>query len=316
MKKEEMICTITRAAAKAKVKFKKASPTIMIAAAAITGIGAAIMACKATLKAESVVKDHQNAVATIHDAKDGKIESDEEYTEEMMQKDLTRAYVQTGVALVKIYAPALTLGAVSLSCMVGSHCIMSKRNASLTAAYIALDKAFTEYKGRVTERFGDRVQHELEQNIRAVEVESRKKNEDGTEETIKEYTDVAMNAADPYSLLFDESISTWEKDPMLNQVILNQALANANRKLRANGHLFLNEVIDMIDTYGKGSHHTPVGQVVGWIYDPNDEAKHNCVDFGISHYAMDNDALNNFIDGDERSVMIHFNCDGPIIDKI
>ena len=41
-------------------------------------------------------------------------------------------------------------------------------------------------KGRVTERFGDRVQHELEHNIKAVEVESKEKKDDGTEEAIKQ----------------------------------------------------------------------------------------------------------------------------------
>lgn len=90
----------------------------------------------------------------------------------------------------------------------------------------------------------------------------------------------------------------------------------ANRKLRTNGHLFLNEVIDMLDPYGKGCHRTAVGQVAGWIYDPKDETKQNCVSLGTHCYVPGNEALNDFINGDERSVMLHFNCDGPIIDKI
>lgn len=200
--------------------------------------------------------------------------------------------------------------------MFGSHHIMSKRNASLTAAYIAIDKAFNEYKGRVTERFGDRVQRELEHNIKAVEVESTAKNEDGTEEVIREYTDVARDANDPYSMIFDESCSLWEKDSMLNAMTIRNVENAANRKLRTNGHLFLNEVIDMLDPYGKGCHRTAVGQVAGWIYDPKDETKQNCVSLGTHCYVPGNEALNDFINGDERSVMLHFNCDGPIIDKI
>lgn len=317
MKKEEMIAKATKMLAKTKFKLKKASPTIMIAAAGIGGIATVILACKATLKAETIVKEHQEKVTAIHDVKDGntEISDDATYTEEDMKKDLTTVYVQTGVKLVKTYAPAVTLGVISLSCMFGSHHIMSKRNASLTAAYIALDKAFNEYKGRVTARFGGRVQQELEQNIKAVEVTTVPPEGDG-KEIVKEYKDIALDANDPYSMIFDESVSTWEKDPMLNRVTLDQAMKNANRKLRTNGHLFLNDVIDMIDGYGKGSHHTPIGQVVGWIYDPDDKTKHNSVDFGITNYVDGEDALNNFIDGYERSVVIHFNCDGPIIDKI
>lgn len=136
---------------------------------------------------------------------------------------------------------------------------MTKRNASLTAAYIALDKAFNEYKGRVTDRFGDRVQQELEHNIKAVEVETTRKNADGVEETVKQYTDVAMAHTSPYTLIYDETVSSWDKDAQLNMSHLIQAQAAANRKLHRQGHLFLNDVIDILDPYGNGMHHTPEG---------------------------------------------------------
>lgn len=121
---------------------------------------------------------------------------------------------------------------------------------------------------------------------------------------------------DPYSMIFDESCSLWEKDSMMNAMTIRNVESAANRKLRTNGHLFLNEVIDMLDPYGKGCHRTAVGQVAGWIYDPKDETKQNCVSLGTDCYVPGNEALNDFINGDERSVMLHFNCDGPIIDKI
>lgn len=318
MKMNAIMSNVSRFAAKAKFKLGKHSPEILMTVGAVGAVTSAVMACKATLKVNDILAAHQSSVATIHDVQDGKAEIKEGavYTEEDAKKDLTAVYVQTGLKIAKLYAPAVILGTLSLGCMVGSNRILQKRNAALTAAYVTLDKAFKDYKGRVSERFGDRVQDELERNIRAVEVETRQVNEDGEEETVKEYKDVSMDANDPYSLVFDESISSWEKDSMLNQTTLFQATAAANRKLRTNGHLFLNEVIDIIDPYGRGSHHTPTGQIVGWIYDPNDETKHNHVDFGITNYVKGNDALNNFINGDERSVILHFNCDGPIIDKI
>ena len=55
---------------------------------------------------------------------------------------------------------------------------------------------------------------------------------------------------------------------------------------------------------------------MGWIYDPNDETRQNHVDFGVTNYVEGDEALNSFINGGERSVMLRFNCDGPIIDKI
>ena len=322
IKKDEIVANATRMMSKYGYKLKKASPTIMIIGAAVGGVTATVLACKATIKAQDILDEHNTTVAAIHDTK-AKIESGElclkegeTYTETEYKKDITTAYVQTGLKLAKIYAPAVTLGAASLGCMFGSHHIMTRRNASLTAAYIALDKAFEEYKGRVTERYGDRVQRELEENIKAVEIKSKKTDENGVEEIIKEYQDVAMQHTSPYTCIFDETVDTWEPDNMMNQNYLFLMEQSANKRLRSKGYLFLNEVLDLIGTHGGVSMRTPEGQIVGWYYDPNDESLQNHVDFGVTNYVPGNDALNSFINGGERSVMLHFNCDGPIINRL
>lgn len=320
--KTELMGKVTRAASKCSYKLKKASPTIMIVAAGIGGVTAAVLACRATIKAQDILEEHNAAVQTIHDTK-AKIDSGElvlgegeTYTEKEFKNDITTTYVHTGVALAKVYAPAVGLGVASLGCMFGSHHIMTKRNASLTAAYIALDKAFEEYRTRVTDRFGDRVQQELEHNVKAVEIESKKTDENGVEETIKQYTDVAMAHTSPYTCIFDETVDTWQPDNMMNRNYLFLMEQAANKRLRIQGHLFLNDVLSSIGTHGGVTMKTPEGQIVGWIYDPNDETRQNHVDFGVTNYVEGDDALNSFIDGHERSVMLRFNCDGPIIDKI
>lgn len=303
-------------------KLKKASPTIMIVGAAIGGVTAAVLACKATIKAQDILNEHNTAVKTIHTTKEqiehGVIQLDEgeSYTEKDYKNDITTTYVQTGLKLAKVYAPAVTLGAVSLGCMFGSHHIMSKRNASLTAAYIALDKAFEEYKSRVSDRFGSRVQEELEHNIKAVELESKSTNEQGVEETIKEYKDIAMQHTSPYTCIFDETVDTWQPDNMMNRNYLFLMEQSANKRLRIQGHLFLNDVLASLGTHGGVTLKTPEGQIVGWIYDPNDPTRQSHVDFGVTNYVEGDEALNSFINGGERSVMLRFNCDGPIIDKI
>lgn len=320
--KTELMNTVTRAASKYGYKLKKASPTIMIVGAAVGGVAATVLACKATIKAQDILAEHNAAVETIHMTKDqiekGEIAlgEGESYTEKDFKNDITATYVQTGLKLAKVYAPAVSLGIASLGCMFGSHHIMSKRNATLTAAYIALDKAFEEYKGRVTDRFGNRVQEELEHNIKAVEVENKKTNDQGVEETIKEYKDVAMQHSSPYTCIFDETVDTWQPDNMLNRNYLFLMEQSANKRLRTQGHLFLNEVLGSIGTHGGVSMKTPEGQIVGWIYDPNDPSKQNHVDFGVTSYVEGYDPTNDFIDGYERSVILRFNCDGPIIDKI
>lgn len=322
MKKEEIMTKATQMLSKTAFKLKKASPTIMVIGAAVGGVTATVLACKATLKAQDILAEHQNKVEQIHKveelAQNGELQLKEEetYTAEDVKKDITTTYVQTGLKLAKAYLPAVVLGSASLGCMFGSHHIMTKRNATLTAAYIALDQAFNDYKHRVTNRFGDRVQQELEHNIKAVEVETTKADENGLEEVIKEYKDIAELADEPYSLIFDETVDTWEKNADLNRNYLTLIESAANKKLRMQGHLFLNEVLKMIGTHGGDSLCTPTGQIVGWVYNPNDTSLHNHVDFGITSFAPDNEALNSFIRGEERSVKLNFNCDGVIIDKI
>ncbi len=151
MKKEEIMTKATQMLSKTAFKLKKASPTIMVVGAAIGGVTATVLACKATLKAQYILAEHKANMEKIHETKDkvdsGEIQlsEGETYTKEDLTKDITTTYIKTGMKLAKVYAPAIGLGAASLGCMFGSHHIMTKRNATLTAAYIALEQSFNGY---------------------------------------------------------------------------------------------------------------------------------------------------------------------------
>ena len=83
----------------------------------------------------------------------------------------------------------------------------------------------------------------------------------------------------------------------------------ANEKLTAQGYLFLNDVYDMF-----GIPRTKAGQIVGWIYDEKHPEGDNYVDFGI--YDMNRESCRNFVNGYERTILLDFNVDGPILDLI
>ena len=93
IKKDEIMATVTRTASKYGYKLKKVSPTIMIVGAAIGGVTATVLACKATIKAQDILKEHNAAVESIHAAKDqienGELQLDEgeSYTEKEFKKD-------------------------------------------------------------------------------------------------------------------------------------------------------------------------------------------------------------------------------------
>ena len=82
-----------------------------------------------------------------------------------------------------------------------------------------------------------------------------------------------------------------------------------NRMLEHEGFLFLNDVYGML-----GIPKTSAGQVVGWIYDEDIPNGDNFVDFGI--YNIDNPKANDFVNGYERSIVLDFNVDGVIYDKL
>ena len=72
--------------------------------------------------------------------------------------------------------------------------------------------------------------------------------------------------------------------------------------------MFLNEVYDAL-----GIPLTKAGQVVGWIYNPNDKTINSYVDFGIFNQ---NKQSNLFVNGYERSIKLDFNVDGVIWNSV
>ena len=83
----------------------------------------------------------------------------------------------------------------------------------------------------------------------------------------------------------------------------------ANDRLKTKGCLFLNEVYDML-----GIPRTKAGAIVGWIFDEKHPNGDNFVDFGI--YDIHNDKKRDFVNGYERTILLDFNVDGVIYDKI
>ena len=305
MKKTDIMTNLTRKAHKVGFKLKKHSPEILVAVGVAGTVVSTVMACRATLKVNEVLGEAKEKIETIHEVVNNP-ETAEKYTEEDSKKDLAIVYVQTGVKFVKLYGPSVLLGAASIGCIMTSHRILSKRNVALAAAYATVDRGFKEYRGRVVERFGKELDRELKYNIKAKEIESIVQNEDGTESAVKE----TINSADPnlnsdYARFFDEYCTGWTKDPEYNLLFVKHQQNYANDLLKQQGYLFLNDVYKMF-----GIPATKAGQVVGWVYDPNNEIGDNYVDFGI--YNLYNEKARDFVNGRERSILLDFNVDGNI----
>lgn len=299
--------TIIRNYHKVEGKAKKHSPEILAVVGVAGVITSGVMACKATMKLNDILEDSKETIDKIKEVSNDPSYADK-YSEEDAKKDLTISYVQTGVKVAKLYAPSVALGTFSLSCLLISNNILRKRNMALSAAYLTVDKSFKEYRNRVSERFGEQVEKEIRYNIKAQEVETVVKNEDGTETTVVEEIKVAdPNLYSDYARFFDESCAAWQRDPEYNLMFLKSQQQYANDLLKSRGRLFLNEVYDML-----GIDRTKAGQVVGWIYDPVNSVGDNFVDFGI--YDMDKERVRAFVNGYEPNILLDFNVDGNVWD--
>ena len=310
MKVKEIINSVSYNAHRIGFKIKKASPEIMVVAGVVGVVASTVMACKATTKVNDILEETRKQVDDVHNVLDSDVITEEEYNNDDAKKDLAIIYTQTGVKLIKLYAPSVIVGALSITGILASHKILKKRNVELTAAYATIDRSFKEYRGRVVERFGKELDRELRYNIKAQEIEEKTVDKDGNETVEKKTISVVdPNMYSDYARIFDNGSMGWTKDPEYNLMFLKLQQNQANDRLRAQGYLFLNDVYDML-----GIPRTKAGQIVGWIYDEDNPVGDNFVDFGI--YDIYNEKACDFVNGRERSIVLDFNVDGNILDMI
>lgn len=309
MKKADIINKINLTANKAVLKLKKYSPEILVVSGVIGVVVSAVIACRATTKISTIIEPAKDTIDKIHET----IENEEfknEYSNEDAQKDLAIVYANTGIKIAALYAPAVLLGALSITCIIASNNILHKRNVAIAAAYATIDKGFKEYRDRVAERFGEEVDKELKYNMITKTVDKTVIDENsGKEETNKKDVKVtSLSGYSDYARFFDETSSAWEKDAEYNLMFLKAQEKFANDLLIANGHLFLNDVYKML-----GIKESKAGQAVGWIYNIDNPTGDNYVNF---HIYDTNKSNENFVNGYERSILLDFNVDGVIWDLI
>lgn len=322
--KLEFMNNLGRTLSKTGLKLRAHSPEILAVAGVIGIVTSAVMACKATTKVSDVLDKTKDELDVIHNASQDGYMLDSgtgevvEYTEKDCKKHTTLVYAKTGLEFTKLYGPSVALGVLSIGCMLTSNAILHKRNVALAAAYATVEKGFKEYRGRVIERFGKELDRELKYNIKSKTVEEIVLDENGNPvvdengevKTVEKTIQVgSINEHSEYARFFDEWCTGWQKDAELNLYFLRQQQNYANELLKAKGHVFLNQVYDML-----GIKRTKAGQIVGWVYDESGEYSDGHIDFGF--YDLHNEGARDFVNGRERSILLDFNVDGNILDMI
>lgn len=275
---------------------KKNSPQFLFVGGVVGMVGTTVLACRATLKVQDVLEVAEEDNRVNNSIRE---QHPDHFSEEERRKNAVVIYTRSAGKIVRLYAPAVGLGVVSIAALTKSHNILQERNVALMAAYSALDRGFKEYRSRVIEKYGEDQDREFRYETEVV-VEGSGKNKKTT---------VRIGQGEPsvYAVFYDEYSANWSREPEINKIFLKNKQNYLNDLLRARGHVFLNEVYHEL-----GLPHSKAGAVVGWIMG---EAGDNYIDFGV--FTPDAEPhIRDFVNGREGSILLDFNVDGVIFDKL
>ena len=285
-------------------KVKKYSPELLAVAAGVGTCAAIVLACKATTKAGAILEEHKKAIEDIHEVKESE-EFSEEYDERDYKRDLTIVYSNTGIKLAKLYAPTILTAAGALFCMFAAINILRKRNAALTVACATLADAFSSYRQRVRDRYGEDAEFAIANDIQEIEEKTGEVDKKGNEKTKK--VKVPSGTANPFAIVFDSSNPNWTGDREVDMCFIKAVQRFCTDRLVSRKFLTLNQVreefgIDWIEE----------GQVIGWVYKKNNPVGDNIVDF---HLVDDSKNFLDFMNGKNDFIILELNCDGYILDQ-
>lgn len=304
-----------KAASIAGLYAKKHSPEILIGTGLVSSVGALSLAISRSSKGKEVLEECKQEYRFIKEAKE-KAENNEIpgdiYTVEDYKKDFARVSFQSAIKITKVYTPVILLEAFSIASVLAGLRILKGRNIALAAAYAGVKKIaetrkrlLTDYREEVQSKVGPEVESDLwEKSVAKQELPK-----EGTKINSKHHRLVAPSNyyADENSRIFcEENTWMWKKNAEQNLMLLRSIQAHANDMLIAKGHVFLNEVYDLL-----GFDRSAEGAVIGWVENGTGD---NYIDFGFLD--MSNPQTRKFIDGEVYDVLLNFNVDGVIYDLI
>lgn len=264
-------------------KVSEHSPEIFMGIGIVGSLMATGLACKATLKAPSIIEENRknlNDIRLVHATTDK-----EKYSENDYRKDLAITYTKTAMDIVKLYGPSLVLEVVSLGCLFESNHILRQRNAALTATCASISALYNKYRKNVIEKYGEEVDADMRLGRKTEKVDVVQ--EDGTVK--KEKVTTVDTAGNDYLVIFgpeETNEATKNRDYNESYLInlqntMTDLLRSRYKSAKHPGYLYWEEVLPALGfdpreerrTYTKdgqkrksrASHH------VGWIYDPDNQ---------------------------------------------
>ena len=235
---------------------KKNGGTILAIGASVGVVLTAIETGKATIKAEKLLE--LNA-------------AEPEYTTKEKVKDCW-----------KFYLPATALGVGTIACILGSNALNKKQIASLTAGYMALGKAYQEYRRQVIGQVGHEAEADILEKVKA-------------KESPAERPDNKLLCYDPAGKRYFHA----------TEVELLTAFYEANRSFASNGYLALNDFYGYLNL-----EFIPELDGMGWSLDYFNEMWENYwIDFSYTKQTTDDGLEVYYVEAFEDPIQDYMNFD-------
>lgn len=285
---------------------RKYSPEILLGIGLAGMVVSTILASRATLKAEGILKTHKSSMDTID-----KVASSENppigYDADVELQDRAIVYTKTGFEFAKLYGPAVGVGVLSIAAILSSHGLMKRREVGLIAGYNLIAESFSAYRKRVVDELGPDIDRNYRYGIVESEYTEKETDSDGNVVKTKKTQKTLMTKKNSgFSKFFDEYSTQYQKSAETNLYFLRMEQNYVNDLLKARGHVFLNEVYDRL-----GLPRTKEGSIYGWLMNGDGTT---VIDFDI--YNIDNPAGRAFVNGYEKAILLDFNVTGIIWDQI
>lgn len=193
---------------------KKNATTILSSVGAVGVVATAVLAVKATPKA-------------LQNLEIAKEEKGEELTN-----------FEKVIVAGPTYIPAVLVGVSTIACIFGADRMNKRKQAALMSAYTMLNSAYSEYKNKVNELYGDDANRTIQQAIANDKYEEQEQPADGKQLFYDEYSQTFFRAK-PETIL--------------------RAQYEINKEVQVNFYATLNEYFDIV-----GLPKTDYGDELGW----------------------------------------------------
>ena len=208
---------------------KKHAPDILLATGIASIGGGVVMACKATIKAETVMEERHAKLETVKEALEAQTSGDVAYSQKEADEDVKLINAQTAIEVARLYIPAGGLLMLGVLNVVAAHNVQRNRLAALAAGYNGLLVSFAEYRSRVVEDQGaDKDLEYLYGTVDAevLEVKTVKGKEKQDIVPVKALDKANLSI---YARVFDDGNPEWTKDPTYNLHFLKTQQTVANQ---------------------------------------------------------------------------------------